>query len=41
MVFLHRTLAGTYEMARRLRVRGAWGDILRHHLEFAIREALV
>ena len=36
MVYLHRTLAGLYGMARDLEVRASWGDLLRGHLRRAI-----
>jgi predicted unusual protein kinase regulating ubiquinone biosynthesis (AarF/ABC1/UbiB family) len=36
LLFLHRSLAGMYAMARVLEVRGDWGGLLRRHLSVAI-----
>ncbi len=39
LVYLHRSLAGTYVLMRRLVVRGDWGSMLREHGERAIAQA--
>ncbi len=39
MLYLHRTLAGLYTMARRLEVRHDWGQMLDGYLSFAIEVA--
>jgi predicted unusual protein kinase regulating ubiquinone biosynthesis (AarF/ABC1/UbiB family) len=39
MIYLHRTLAGLYTLARQLEVEADWGTMLRGHLEQAVRVA--
>ncbi len=39
MLFLHRALGGMYGMARKVRVRGDWGALLRLHLGHAVAVA--
>lgn len=39
MLYLHRTLAGMYAMARTLRVEHDWGALLERYLRFAIDKA--
>jgi len=36
MLYLHRTLAGLYTMARRLEVRHDWGGMLEAYLQYAV-----
>lgn len=39
IVFLHRSLAGLYAIARKLVVRSDWGALLREHANYAIQRA--